>query len=76
MISKIPEPFQNDLNLAVKILKEAGCKEIYIFGSVAAGNARENSDIDLAIRGCPPDVSFFGLLGELLHCKLSFDNPL
>lgn len=72
---QIPEPFQNDLNRAVKILKEAGCREIYIFGSVANGKAKADSDIDLAIRGCPPDVSFFGILGELL-CALEHSVDL
>ena len=70
----IPESFQNDLNLAIKILKEAGCKEIYLFGSVAHGNAKEDSDLDLAIRGCPPGM-FFGLLGELL-CALKHSVDL
>ena len=64
---QIPKLFQNDLDLAIKILKKAGCKEIYIFGLIAAGNTRENSDLDLAIRGCPSKVSFFGLLGKLLR---------
>jgi hypothetical protein len=27
--------FQKELDLAIKILKEAGCQEIFIFGSLA-----------------------------------------
>ncbi len=72
---QIPESFQNAPHLAVKILKEAGCGEIYIFGSVANGKAKADSDLDLAIRGCPSGVSFFGLLGELL-CTLEHSVDL
>ncbi len=62
---QIPEHFQKDLDLAVKILKAAGCREIFIFGPLANGEARANSEIDLAIRGCPPNL-FFKTWGQLL----------
>ena len=61
----IPEKFNEDLNRAIRILKNAGCKEIYLFGSLVTGETREMSDIDLAVRGCPPD-KYFGVLGQLL----------
>ena len=32
------------------MLKESGCEEIYLFGSLADGTANEDSDIDLAVR--------------------------
>jgi len=63
---QVSKPFQQDLDLAVKILKEAGCTEIFIFNSLATGKAREDSDIDLAIRGCPPSI-FFKTWGRLLR---------
>jgi predicted nucleotidyltransferase len=58
--------FQKELDLAIKILKEAGCQEIFIFDSLATGEAKKNSEIDLAVRGCPPDM-FFKTLGKLLR---------
>jgi predicted nucleotidyltransferase len=61
----IPEAFRSDIERAVEILKEGGCSEIFLFGSLAEGRSRENSDIDLAVRGCPPR-DFFRLLGRLL----------
>ena len=61
----IPEIFQQDIGRAVRILKEEGCSEIFLFGSGAEGTVKEASDIDLAIRGCPQG-SFFHLLGRLL----------
>jgi len=59
------EKFGPDLLLAVKILQEEGCSEIFLFGSVARGEARTESDLDLAVRGCPRG-RFFSLIGRLL----------
>jgi hypothetical protein len=49
----VPGVLQEDINRAVKILKEGGCTEIYLFGSGVTGEVRNGSDIDLAVRGCP-----------------------
>lgn len=68
----VPEGFREDLARAVRILKEEGCSEIFLFGSGAEGKVREGSDIDLAIRGCPPG-RFFRLLGRLLR---ELDSPV
>ena len=65
MIQATPSPIlQKDLQLAVQILKDAGCLEVYLFGSRATGKSRDQSDIDLAIRGCP-EGKFFRLVGQL-----------
>lgn len=61
----IPEVLWDDIRRAVRILKEAGCSEVFLFGSVVSGKVKDGSDIDLAIRGCPPG-SFFQLLGKLI----------
>lgn len=58
--------FQKDLDLAIEILRKAGSKEIYIFGSLATGEMKEDSELDLAVRGCPPNI-FFKTLGKLLR---------
>ena len=63
---------KKDIERAVKILTDAGCKEVFVFGSLAEGNAEAGADIDLAIRGCPPG-KFFNLLGRLL---LELDHPV
>ncbi len=62
----IPEAFRSDIERAVEILKEGGCSEVFLFGSLAEGRSRESSDIDLAVRGCSPK-RFFELLGKLLR---------
>ena len=65
ILEKIPSDFQEDLEIAINILQSAGCTEIYIFGSIAHGAASSDSDIDIAVKGCPKDI-FFKLLGTLL----------
>jgi predicted nucleotidyltransferase len=62
---EIPESFREDVRRAVRILKEAGCTEIFLFGSLVEGGSGKGSDVDLAVRGCPPR-KFFHLLGRLL----------
>lgn len=39
---------------AAQALKSAGAREVYLFGSAAHGQMREDSDIDLAVSGLPP----------------------
>ncbi|MCP4655861.1 MAG: nucleotidyltransferase domain-containing protein [bacterium] len=62
---ELPASYQRDLRRAIEILKGVGCTAIYLFGSLARGRLHEGSDIDLAIRGCPPN-RFFRALGNLL----------
>jgi len=69
---QLPEPYQRDIYRAVSILKEAGCTHVFLFGSLTTGKIRDESDIDLAVRGCPRD-KFFHLLGRLL---LELDHPV
>jgi len=69
---QFPESYQRNIRRAVEILKGAGCTDIFLFGSLATGKARDRSDIDLAIRGCPKGA-FFYLLGRLL---LELDYPV
>ncbi len=50
-LKEIPIEYQEDIKKAVKILKENGATEIYMFGSIVNGNFNKNSDIDIAIKG-------------------------
>lgn len=60
-----PAQVRHDIERAVEILKNGGCREVYVFGSVAEGRVASDSDIDLAVRGCPPE-RFYKLQGKLL----------
>jgi len=62
----IPESYQKNIRRAVEILKEAGCSDIFLFGSLAENNFREGSDIDIAVRGCPRG-KFFYIWGKLFR---------
>ena len=63
-----------DLERAVQILREEGCQEIYLFGSVAMGTARPDSDLDIGIRNYPRE-RFFRIYGRLLS-ELEHDADL
>lgn len=52
------------LEPAIKLLKDAGCTEIYLFGSQATGKAHAGSDVDLGVRGLPPR-RYFGMHSDL-----------
>ena len=50
---------------AAELLARAGAREIYVFGSVARGQTRPESDLDLAVRGLPP-ARYYDVVGQLL----------
>ena len=64
-LQNLPDSIKRDVARGVAILKEAGCQQVYVFGSVAEGRVRPDSDIDFAVRGCPVK-QFFKLQGRLL----------
>jgi len=46
---------------AVAMLKASGAAEVYIFGSAAKDEMRDDSDIDFAVSGLPPERFFRAL---------------
>ena len=68
----LPNSIRADLERAVQILKSVGCSAIFLFGSAAEGNFKNTSDIDLAVRGCPPRA-FFPVFGQLI---LELEHPV
>src|SRR5215510_1888096 len=57
-IDKIPEKYQKDIKKANNFLKNEGCRTVFLFGSLVTGNNNENSDIDIGIKGLPPEKFF------------------
>lgn len=54
------------------LLKSAGAREVYVFGSTATRRTHPGSDVDLAVSGLPPE-SFFSTLARLGDL---FDRPV
>jgi uncharacterized protein len=48
---------------AAEMLKSFGATDVYLFGSLAKGTFRKDSDIDLAVSGIPPE-KFFEAMGR------------
>jgi len=57
-ISIIPESYQNDIKKAINLLKNEGCKAVFLFGSMVTGGIHQNSDIDIGITGLQPKKFF------------------
>lgn len=51
--------------IVTDLLKRRGASQVYLFGSAAAGNATEASDLDFAVVGLPPE-RFYKALGEAM----------
>jgi predicted nucleotidyltransferase len=71
-INQIPASHRHDVEKALEILKDAGCREIYIFGSLVDGTVTPKSDIDLAVKGIPPEF-YFKVLARLI---MQLDHPV
>jgi len=57
---------QKKIARAAAALKAFGTTEVYIFGSLAEGRFTRHSDIDMAVRGLPPE-KFFHAMGEAME---------
>lgn len=68
----LPDDLKSDISLAAEILLGEGCKEVYIFGSVARGTFTPESDLDIATIGLPKKNFFsaYGLLLSRLHRRI------
>jgi len=74
------ETLQERLRKAAAALKDAGAKEVYVFGSAARGELDEYSDVDLAVVGLPPGVLFhaMGMASDVLKRQVDLirlDRP-
>ena len=65
LTESIPVDYVRDVRIAIELLKELGCGEVYLFASVVNGDLHQRSDIDIAVRGCPKD-KFYYAVGKLV----------
>ena len=54
------------------MLKNEGCTSVYLFGSMVTGKVHAHSDIDIGVKGLPPE-KFFKTYSELYT---GFDNEI
>lgn len=73
-LNNLPLSYQEDVEKAIKILKENGAKEVFIFGSIANGKFTEDSDIDIAVRGL--DEKVFYKVASILMFELENEFDL
>jgi predicted nucleotidyltransferase len=55
---KIPVKYQDDIKRASYLLKNEGCKSVFLFGSMVTGKIHQGSDIDIGIMGLQPKKFF------------------
>jgi len=54
----IPIKFRQDIDNATNLLKNEGCEAVFLFGSLVTGKIRDDSDIDIGIKGLPKGKFF------------------
>jgi predicted nucleotidyltransferase len=59
------EETRRQVEAAASVLKDAGAKAVYVFGSVGEGSDTDDSDIDLAVSGLPAE-GYFHAIGEAM----------
>ncbi len=64
---------QHDIEMAAGILREAGAREVFVFGSASRGAQGPSSDLDLAVRGLPPERFFDAMSRAALAISRPFD---
>jgi len=60
----IPIKYRQDIENAIKILKNEGCEAVFLFGSLVTGKIHDNSDIDIGIKGLSPQ-NFFSVYAHI-----------
>lgn len=61
---ELDKSVKHDAETAARILLSAGATEVFVFGSLVHGEARPDSDLDIAVRGLPPE-KFFRTMSEI-----------
>jgi predicted nucleotidyltransferase len=66
------KPLEAKIAEAARVLRAAGAREVYVFGSVVRKRSTPPRDIDLAVSGLPPEVFFkaYAAAGDVLPLPL------
>jgi predicted nucleotidyltransferase len=57
-MQSLPVRYRKDIETITDLLKKEGCKSVFLFGSMVTGKIHRNSDIDIGIKGLPPEKYF------------------
>ena len=72
VLENIPIKYREDIRKATQLLKNEGCEAVYLFGSMLTGKIHADSDIDIGVKGLPPE-NFFRTYSKLY---MGFDNEI
>jgi hypothetical protein len=81
----MPTPLieKNAVLATANLLCSMGATQVYLFGSATKGGLRPDSDVDVAVRGLPPEVYFSDVSDGFspfrtadLHCQICFNSHL
>ncbi|HEY8426152.1 MAG TPA: nucleotidyltransferase domain-containing protein [Limnochordales bacterium] len=64
---------RSSLPSLVQTLRRHGATEVYLFGSLCTGTFHQGSDIDLGVRGIPPDRFYAALAALDAACDIPVD---
>ena len=68
----IPQKYRQDIESAKNLLKNEGCESVFLFGSLVTGKIRDDSDIDIGVKGLPKG-KFLSLFSRLYF---DFENKI
>ena len=68
----IPPKYRQDIESATNLLKTEGCEAVFLFGSLVTGKIRDESDIDIGVKGLPQS-KFLRLYSRLYF---DFENKI
>jgi predicted nucleotidyltransferase len=68
----IPVKYRKDIEMAANLLKNEGCEAVFLFGSMVTGKIRDDSDIDIGVKGIP-EGKFLKLYSRLYF---DFENKI
>jgi predicted nucleotidyltransferase len=68
----VPQKYRQDIETAKNLLKNEGCEAVFLFGSMVTGKIRDDSDIDIGVKGLPRG-KFLNLFGRLYF---DFENKI
>jgi predicted nucleotidyltransferase len=68
----VPQKYRQDIENVANLLKNEGCEAVFLFGSMVIGKIRDDSDIDIGVKGLPRG-KFLNLFGRLYF---DFENKI